>query len=68
MVTREEMARIARRHDTAVARAFLRALLMAPPGGARARAPRPKAPDLRWAGLGECMRNAGRSPLDGPAL
>ena len=65
MVTRDEMARMALRHDTQVAAAFRRALGLgdAPPPRRRARARRRLHPE--WRGMLECFRNE-RSPMDWP--
>lgn len=63
MVGPDEMARIASRHDTAMARAMLLALARS---GLRLRPRRPRAPEGAYAGMLWCFRNHG-SPLDRPA-
>lgn len=62
VVSREYIARSARRHDTVMAWAFRRALgvTAAPrrrPGGVRLEA-------LRYGGIEACMSNRGRSPVE----
>lgn len=59
MVTRAEMGAIARRYDTAMARAMLRALGMTGPRrGLRSRSRKRRFSHLLW-----CFRNHG-SPMD----
>ena len=55
VVSREYIARSARRHDTVMAWAFRRALGGA--GGVRLEA-------LRYGGIEACMSNRGRSPVE----
>ena len=65
VVSREYIARSARRHDTVMAWAFRRALGIARRVGKRNGAGAGKAVErLRYAGLKECMANCGRSPVE----
>lgn len=65
VVSREYIARSARRHDTVMAWAFRRALGIARRAGKRKGSGAGKAGEsLRYAGLEECMANRGRSPVE----
>lgn len=65
MVTREAIVRAANRYDTVMAWAFRRALGIARRAGKRKGSGAGKAVErLRYAGLGECMANRGRSPVE----
>lgn len=65
MVTREAIARAARRYDTVMAWAFRRALGIARRAGGRKCKGAGKAVEsLRYARLEECMANRGRSPVE----
>lgn len=65
VVSREYIARSARRHDTVMAWAFRRALGIARRAGGRKCKGAGKAVEsLRYAGLEECMANRGRSPVE----
>lgn len=65
MVTREAIARAARRYDTVMAWAFRRALGIARRAGGRKCKGAGKAVEsLRYAGLEECMANRGRSLVE----
>ena len=63
MVSRDEMARIALRHDTLMAAAMRRALGIEGRAGS-ARHGRVSTPDRRWNHLDWCFENHG-SPMDG---
>ena len=65
VVSREYIARSARRHDTVMAWAFRRALGIARRAGGRKSKGAGKAVERRrYAGLDECMANRGRSPVE----
>ncbi len=65
MVTREAIVRAANRYDTVMAWAFRRALGVARRAGKHKGSAAGKAVErLRYAGLGECMANRGRSPVE----
>ena len=63
MVTHEAIVRAASRYDTVMAWAFRRALGIARFAGKRKGSGK-SVERLRYAGLGECMANRGRSPVE----
>ena len=63
MVSRREMAAIARRHDTLMSAAMLRALGLAPRRHGNRRERRGRRGGARYRGMMWCFRNHG-SPMD----
>lgn len=65
VVSREYIARSARRHDTVMAWAFRRALGIARRAGkCKCKGAGKAVERLRFTGLEECMANRGRSPVE----